>query len=79
MSILARAGDAYLFHNQIWHRGAPNRSNRRRLVGGVTCSRRFIAQRFYPFIDYRMPDCVWQGAGPRLQRFLGRHAKGAYG
>ena len=28
---------------------------------------------------YRMPDCVWQGAGPRLQRFLGRHAKGAYG
>lgn len=79
VSILAKAGDAYLFNNQIWHRGAPNVSDRDRLLGGVTYSKRFIAQRFYPFIDYRMPDSVWDGASERLQRMLGRHDKGAYG
>ncbi len=79
VSILARAGDAYLFNNQIWHRGGPNRSDRDRFLGGVTYSKRFISQRFYPFIDYHMPEHVWQGADARLQRMLGRHAKGAYG
>ena len=79
VSMLARPGDAYLFNNQVWHRGAPNVSQRRRLLAGVTYSRRFVAQRFYPFIDYRMPERVWEGAGPRLQRMLGRHRKGPYG
>jgi len=79
VSMLARPGDAYLFNNQVWHRGAPNVSQRRRLLGGVTYSRRYVAQRFYPFIDYRMPEHVWEGAGPRLQRMLGRHRKGPYG
>lgn len=77
--LLARAGEAYLMHNQIWHRGATNRSANPRILGGVTYSRRFVAQKFYPFIDYRMPAHVWDGADERLQRFLGRHSKGAYG
>ena len=79
VSMLARAGEAYLFNNQMWHRGAPNTSDRTRLLGGVTYSKRFIAQRFYPFVDYQMPEHVWEGADARLQRFLGRHEKGAYG
>ena len=79
VSILARAGDAYLFNNQIWHQGAPNNSDRDRYMGGATYSKRFISQRFYPFVDYRMPEHVWEGASPRLQRMLGRHEKGAYG
>ena len=79
VSILAKAGDAYLFNNQIWHRGGPNKTDHPRLLGGVTYSRRIIAQRFYPFIDYKVPDHVWKGAGVRLQRLLGRHEKGAYG
>ena len=79
VSLLARAGEAYAFNNQIWHRGAPNASDRARFLGGVTYSKRFIAQRFYPFVDYQMPEHVWEGAGPRLQRLLGRHKKGAYG
>lgn len=77
--ILARAGEAYLFHNQIWHQGAVNQSDNPRILGGVTYSRRFVAQKFYPFIDYQMPAHVWGGADARLQRFLGRHSKGAYG
>lgn len=79
VSLLARAGDAYVFNNQIWHRGAPNSSDRVRYMGGATYSKRFIAQRFYPFIDYRLPPHVLDGADARLQRLLGRHGKGAYG
>ena len=79
VSILAKAGDAYIFNNQIWHRGAPNFSERVRYLGGVTYSKRFVAQKLYPFIDYRMPEHVWEGADGRLQRLLGRHEKGAYG
>ena len=78
-SFLARKTHAYAFKNQIWHRGASNVSDRTRLMGGVTYSKQFIAQKFYPFIDYSMPSHVWEGASPRLQRMLGRHQKGAYG
>ena len=79
VSILAKAGDAYCFNNQVWHRGPVNTTDEPRLLAGATYSRRILAQRFYPFIDYQMPEHVWDGAGPRLQRFLGRHEKGAYG
>lgn len=79
VSIFARAGECYMFNNQMWHRGAPNPSDRLRLLGGVTYSKRFVAQKLYPFIDYHMPEHVWDGASPRLQRLLGRHTKGAYG
>ncbi|MGW1519806.1 hypothetical protein [Streptomyces sp. NPDC002287] len=41
--------------------------------------RRFISQRFYPFIRYRLPDGVLEGASGRLARFLGQHGKGPYG
>ena len=65
--------------DQVWHRAAPNTSDRTRLMAGVTYSKRFVSQKFYPFIDYRVPAHVWGGASPRPQRMLGRHAKGAYG
>ncbi len=79
VSMLVKRRDAYMFNNQIWHRGAPNASDRTRFLCGATYSKRFVAQRFYPFIDYRMPEHVLEGAGPRLQRMLGRHKKGSYG
>jgi len=79
VSIEAKSGEAYVFNNQIWHQGAKNQSPDPRILGGVTYSRRFIAQRFYPFVDYQMPEHVWEGVPPRLARLLGRHEKGAYG
>lgn len=79
VSLLTKAGGGYMFNNQTWHRGAPNVSDRTRYLGGVTYARRVITQRLYPFIDYRMPAHVWEGADERLQRFLGRHSKGPYG
>ena len=78
-SILARAGDVYIFHNQVWHRGALNQSDRVRYIATVAYSKRFVAQRFYPFLNYRMPDHVMEGADERLLRHLGKHKKGAYG
>ena len=45
---------------------------------GVTYSKRFISQRLFPHVDYKLPAHVLEGAGPRLQRFLGRHDKGSY-
>ena len=79
VSLFGKPGDAYLFHNQVWHRGSLNSSDQVRCVGSIVYSQRLIAQRFYPFIDYRMPEHVWEGADDRLQRLLGRHVKGAYG
>ncbi|MFE7803810.1 phytanoyl-CoA dioxygenase family protein [Streptomyces sp. NPDC057430] len=78
-SLLARAGDVYLVNSQTWHRGVPNRSDRTRYVLTTAYGRRFISQRFYPFIGYRLPDGVLEGASARLARFLGQHGKGPYG
>jgi ectoine hydroxylase-related dioxygenase (phytanoyl-CoA dioxygenase family) len=78
-SILCKAGDLYLQHSQVWHRGAPNTSTRTRYLLQQSYSRRFVAQKFYPFLNYRMPDPVLEGADERLLRVLGKHPKGAYG
>ena len=79
VSLFTKAGGAYIFNSQVWHRGTRNDSDQIRLVAAITYSQRIIAQRLYPFIDYRMPDHVFEGADERLQRLLGRHEKGAFG
>jgi hypothetical protein len=33
------------------------------------------AQRLFPFLNYRMPDHVLEGAGERLLRVLGKHRR----
>jgi ectoine hydroxylase-related dioxygenase (phytanoyl-CoA dioxygenase family) len=79
MPILCRAGDMYLHNGQTWHRGMPNLSNRTRYLFGPTYGQRFVAQRFYPFINYQLPRHVQEGADDRTKRLLGIHSKGAYG
>jgi hypothetical protein len=79
VSILGRAGDIYLHHGQAWHRGAPNRSERTRYLLQLCYGQRFVAQRFHPFVDYRLPAAVLARADERCLRVLGRHPKGAYG
>ena len=61
------------------HRGAPTLTERRRIAAGVTYSKRMISQRLFPHVDYQLPAHVLDGAGPRLQRFLGRHDRMSYG
>ncbi len=78
-TLLARAGDVYLVNSQTWHRGAQNESERVRYLLTTTYGRRFISQRFFPFLNYRMPERVLDGASDRLLRLLGQHSKGPYG
>jgi ectoine hydroxylase-related dioxygenase (phytanoyl-CoA dioxygenase family) len=79
VSILGQAGDVYLHNGQAWHRGAPNRSDRTRYLLQMAYSQRFVAQRFYPFVNYQLPADVLARADARGRRVLGQHAKGAYG
>ena len=78
-SILCKAGDAYLQHGQVWHRGAPNNSDQTRCLLQQCYAARHVSQRFYPFLNYSMPEDVLDGADERMLRLLGKHSKGAYG
>ena len=78
-SVHVEAGTLYFQHPQVWHRGAPNTSTRTRYILQYAYGKRFIAQRFYPFLNYKMPEYVFAGADERLLRVLGKHPKGAYG
>ena len=79
VSVLCRAGDSYLHNGQCWHRGAPNTSDRTRYLFQMSFGRRFVSQRFYPFVNYQLPQHVLEGADDRTKRVLGFHPKGAYG
>lgn len=73
------AGSVILFNNQTWHRGAPNVSDRVRYVAQVSYGRRVIGHRYFPYMNYRMPEEVYRDASPRLKRLLGFLPKGPYG
>jgi hypothetical protein len=69
----------YIFNNQGWHRGAPNTSDRTRYTCGQAYGRRWVAQRFFPFANYQIPQHVLDRADERRRRVLGFHPSGAYG
>jgi len=80
VSALGAAGTAVLWHDQVWHRGAVNSSRDQiRWVQQAPYGRRFISQRFYPFMGYQVPEPVMERANPRRRRLLGLHQIGAYG
>jgi hypothetical protein len=69
----------YFFNNQGWHRGAPNTSDQTRYIFSCSYSRRCMAQRFYPFMNYNMRQDIIDRADDRRRRVLGFHKSGAYG
>lgn len=73
------AGSVTMFNNQVWHRGAPNRSDRTRVMAQATYARRLVGHKYYPFMNYQMPEHVYADASPRLKRLLGFLPHGAYG
>lgn len=79
VSCLGRAGSVIMFNNQLWHRGAPNQSDRTRYVTQVSYGRRLVGHKYYPFMNYQMPEHVYREASPRLKRLLGFLPSGAYG
>jgi ectoine hydroxylase-related dioxygenase (phytanoyl-CoA dioxygenase family) len=76
---LGGAGSVVLFNNQLWHRGGPNTSGRTRYITQITYARRIIGHRYYPFMNYQMPEHVYRDADPRLRRLLGFLPRGPYG
>ena len=79
ISLLMKAGDLYLLNGQTWHQGAPNQTDRVRYLFHQVYGQRFVAQRFWPYLNYRMSDHVLEGADERLLRVLGKHPEMAYG
>ena len=73
------AGTVMMFNNQVWHRGALNRSDRTRYVTQVSYARRVIGHKYFPFMNYEMPEHVYRDADPRLKQLLGFLPAGAYG
>ncbi|MCZ8511487.1 phytanoyl-CoA dioxygenase family protein [Paenibacillus filicis] len=81
VTILAKQGDCLLFTGQLWHRGARNESDEVRIVQQVMYGKRWISQRFYPFVNYQLPQEIverWKDH-PRMSRLLGMHQRGPYG
>jgi ectoine hydroxylase-related dioxygenase (phytanoyl-CoA dioxygenase family) len=78
-SLHMKTGDLYLLNGQTWHRGVPNTTDRVRYLFHQVYGQRFVAQRFWPYLNYHMPDYVLKGADERLMRVLGKHPEMAYG
>lgn len=74
-----KAGSVVMFNNQVWHRGAPNLTERVRYITQVSYARRLVGHKYYPFMNYQMPEHVYAGASERLKRLLGFMPHGAYG
>jgi ectoine hydroxylase-related dioxygenase (phytanoyl-CoA dioxygenase family) len=78
-SCLAPMGSAVCFNSQVWHRGAPNNSDIARYITQITYAKRLVGHKYYPFMNYQMPEHCYNTANPRLKRLLGFLSHGAYG
>jgi ectoine hydroxylase-related dioxygenase (phytanoyl-CoA dioxygenase family) len=76
---LGKAGSVTMFDNQVWHHGGPNQSERTRYITQITYARRIVGHKYYPFMNYTMPEHIYKDANPRLRRLLGFLEHGAYG
>jgi hypothetical protein len=79
VACLGTAGSVVMFNNQVWHRGAPNRSDTVRYITQVSYARRIIGHMYFPFMNYVLPEHVLAGADERRRRLLGFLPSGAYG
>jgi ectoine hydroxylase-related dioxygenase (phytanoyl-CoA dioxygenase family) len=81
MPAYGKAGTAVMFTCQTWHRGSPNHSGRVRYVTQVSYAHRTIGHRYYPFMNYVLPEHVLAQAegNPRLKRLIGFVPAGPYG
>lgn len=79
VSTCGPAGSVTMFNCQVWHRGAPNTSDRIRYMAQCTYGRRIVGHKYFPFMNYEMPEHVYADASPRLKRLLGFLPHGPYG
>ncbi|MCE9590496.1 MAG: phytanoyl-CoA dioxygenase family protein [Planctomycetes bacterium] len=78
-TLTCKMGDCVMYSNQTWHRGAPNQTDRTRYSVVPSYSRRFVAQRFWPFLNYNLSREIMDQCTPRQRELLGEHGRGAYG
>lgn len=76
---LGKAGSVVMFNNQVWHRGGPNRSSVTRCMTQISYARRLVGHKYFPFMNYVMPEHVYAGATPRQRRLFGFLPTGPYG
>jgi ectoine hydroxylase-related dioxygenase (phytanoyl-CoA dioxygenase family) len=79
VSCVGKAGSVVLFNNQTWHRGGPNLSDRTRYITQISYGRRIVGHKYYPHMNYMMPEHVIADASPRKKRLLGFLARAGYG
>jgi hypothetical protein len=79
VAMTVRSGDCVIYNNQAWHRGAPNTTDETRLSVVPSYARRFVAQRFWPFLNYQLDSAILETCTPRQRELLGEHPRGAYG
>jgi ectoine hydroxylase-related dioxygenase (phytanoyl-CoA dioxygenase family) len=78
-TVLCRAGDVLFFRSELWHSGSDNTTpDRVRYLLQVHYSRRMVAQKFSPYIEWRFDPEVIAACTPRQRRLLGDHAPAAY-
>ncbi|MBN2982160.1 phytanoyl-CoA dioxygenase family protein [Cohnella algarum] len=72
-SVLVNAGDCLVFNSQLWHRGAPNRTDRPRYVQQIIYRKKFLVPRMShdDNAGYRVPQDILDRANPRRKRLLG--------
>jgi ectoine hydroxylase-related dioxygenase (phytanoyl-CoA dioxygenase family) len=79
VTLSVSAGDCVMYSNQAWHRGSPVESGGTRLSVVPTYGRRFVAQRFWPFLNYNLSRDILDQCTDRQRELLGQHPRGAYG
>ena len=77
--LTVEAGDCVIYSNQTWHAGSENRTDQARYAVVPAYSRRFVAQRFWPFLNYNLSRDILDQCTPRQRELLGEHQRGAYG
>ena len=79
VSLTCNAGDCVMYSNQAWHQGARNQTDRLRLSVMPTYARRFVAQRFWPFLNYTLSRDILDHCSPHQRELLGEHPRATYG
>ena len=79
VTFAVNAGDCVMYSNQAWHRGSPVQSGETRLSVVPSYGRRFVAQRFWPFLNYNLSRDILDQCTESQRELLGAHRRGAYG
>ncbi|WP_446731539.1 phytanoyl-CoA dioxygenase family protein [Pseudomonas sp. OTU5201] len=78
-AVLCQAGDVLMFRSELWHAGSRNRTtDRSRYLLQVHYGRRMVAQKFSPYLGFRLNPDVLAACTPRQRRLLGDHEAAEY-